>query len=111
MGEDGGNAHAKPDGIKPGWRIIFGLFLVEDDLLHRAATLAAYGLGPSDANIPSFKLTSLPALGCRHRFRAASGIAFGQCVLIGFKPGFHLCTVGGFFGCIFEIHDPSSFCV
>ena len=109
MGEDRGNAHAKPDGIQPGWRIIFGFFLVEDDLLHRGAALAAHNLGPSDANIARLKFARLPPFGSSDRFGAAGMVAFGKCILIGFKPGLHLCTVGGFFGCIFEIHDPSSF--
>ena len=110
MGEDGRNAHAQTNGVEPGWRVVAGLFLIEDDLLHRGSALTAHGLGPGDPDIARLKFAGLPFFGIGNRFGAAAMIALRQRILVRFNPGPHLGAIGGFFWGIFKIHRLSPLC-
>ena len=102
MSENRRDAHAKANGVKPSWHVIFAFFLIEDDLLHWRRALPAERLWPCDTNIARTIFDRLPGLGTRYpvsacdRFTVVGG---GGC-----KPSTDLRAIGGFFRGIIKVH-------
>ena len=109
VGEDGGDAHAKANGIEALRHVPAAFFLAIDDAVHGRQALAAEHLGPGDAGVAGGVLLGLPRFRSRDEFRQLH--AFGRRIAIFggilVQPGAHNGAKFGFLRGVVKIHDVS----